>query len=233
MPWLAIRLADLVCWHHMTAMKAASAFVLPSLPVLKSHPPTGDEWIHEVKFDGWRVQIHKVGDYVTIFSRNGNDFTARFPYMRDSLIALPCRSAVIDAELVACGTDGQPRLLRSNDAQIRWPVRIVLRHSTTMGLIGRNNPLRERREILRSLLIKADGDALRFSDDFPNPEKLLAVAEKMGLEGVVSKLADQPYCSVRNTGWIKVKSHAWREANKDRRELFDSESRTHTRGRST
>ena len=120
----ARRLADLAASHHMMAMKPASAFVLPSLPILKSVPPTGDGWIHEVKFDGWRVQLHKDGDQVTVYSRNGSDFTARFPYMRDSLIALPSRSAVMDAELVACGSDGQPDfyalMTRNIDGLCAW-----------------------------------------------------------------------------------------------------------------
>ena len=84
----------------------------------------------------------------------------------------------------------------------------------------RMEPLKERKGLLRDL-IAADDDTLRYSDEFQDAEKLLDVAEKMGLEGVVSKKADQPYVSGKNVGWIKVKTSAWREANRNRFELFD------------
>jgi len=61
----------------------------------------GDAWLHEVKFDGYRCQPHKAGQDVLIFSKNGRDFTNRFPGIRDALLSLPCRSAIIDGEVVA------------------------------------------------------------------------------------------------------------------------------------
>ena len=74
--------------------------------------------------------------------------------------------------------------------------------------------------MLRHLLIKADDHVLRFSETFTDPSKLLVAAERQGLEGIVSKLGHQPYHSGKNPGWIKVKCRAWREANRDRWELF-------------
>jgi bifunctional non-homologous end joining protein LigD len=76
--------------------------------VLKAAPPSGDGWLHEVKFDGWRAQLNKRGDDVVIFSRNGHDYTGRFPAVRDSLLSLPARSAIIDAEIVVCDSDDKP-----------------------------------------------------------------------------------------------------------------------------
>ena len=61
----------------------------------------GDAWLHEVKFDGYRCQPHKAGQDVLIFFKNGRDFTNRFPGIRDALLSLPCRSAIIDGEVVA------------------------------------------------------------------------------------------------------------------------------------
>ena len=74
-------------------------------------------------------------------------------------------------------------------------------------------------------LIKADDHALRYSDEFANAEKLLTVATKQGLEGIVSKKTTQPYVSGKNVGWIKVKTATWRAANKDRREMFQPKER--------
>jgi bifunctional non-homologous end joining protein LigD len=62
---------------------------------------------------------------------------------------------------------------------------------------------------------------LRFSEAFEDPIKLLEAAVKLGLEGIVSKKRDQPYVSGRNSGWVKCKTAVWRQANKDRRELFE------------
>ena len=64
-------------------------------------------------------------------------------------------------------------------------------------------------------------DLLRFSEAFDDAEKLLAAALELGLEGIVSKKRDQPYRSGKNLGWIKVKTAAWREANRDRWEMFE------------
>lgn len=68
----------------------ARTFIIPSSPVLKSSPPSGDEWLHEVKFDGWRLQLHKEDDSVALFGRRNSDLTKRFRTIHDAVIALPC-----------------------------------------------------------------------------------------------------------------------------------------------
>ncbi len=174
-----------------------------------------------MKFDGWRLQLHKDGDNVTLFGRRGSDLTKRFRDVRDAVIALPCRSAIIDAEVVVCDSDGRPDftalMARSTENLCCWCFDLLALDGRDL----RDEPLSERKDRLRDLLITADDDTLRYSDDFEDGEKLLAVAEKMGLEGIVSKKADQPYVSGKNSGWIKAKTSVWRAANKDRFELFD------------
>jgi ATP dependent DNA ligase domain len=91
---------------------------------------------------------------------------------------------------------------------------------TLDGRDVRQLPLLERRAALRQLLTDAGDDTLRFSEEFADPVKLLQVAESMGLEGIVSKRAEQPYVSGGNPGWVKVKTRSWREANADRHKLF-------------
>jgi bifunctional non-homologous end joining protein LigD len=192
--------------------------------VLKTAPPRGDGWLHEVKFDGWRAQLHKDGDAVTIYSRNGKDLTERFSFVRDSIAALPASSAIIDAELVACDDDGRPDFgalmaRTSNSGNVcAWCFDLLAHNDRDL----RPLPLVKRRDVLRDILNAADDDTLRYADEFPDPEKLLAAIESMGLEGTVSKLVEQPYRSGKNSGWIKVKSKAWRAANRDRWELFES-----------
>ena len=70
-------------------MLKRNPFILPSAPVRKREPPKGSQWLHEVKFDGWRGQLHKSDDDVAILSRNGKDLTDRFRAIRDSMLALP------------------------------------------------------------------------------------------------------------------------------------------------
>jgi bifunctional non-homologous end joining protein LigD len=196
-------------------------FIIPSVPVLKRQPPNGDQWLHEVKFDGWRAQLHKAGDEVAIFTRKGNDYTRRFPSIRDSLRALPATTAIIDAEIVVCDDDGKPdfkALMEGAPGQLcAWCFDLM--ELNGHGL--RRRALVERKAMLRQLINKADDHALRFSETFTDPVKLLAVANKQGLEGIVSKLTYQPYRSGKNPGWIKVKCEAWREAYKDRWEMFE------------
>ena len=188
-------------------------FIIPSAPVLKAAPPSGEGWVHEVKFDGWRAQLHKTRD------DHGYDNTRRFRAVRDGLSIVAARSAIIDAEIVVCDGDGKPDFKALMDGATG---RLCAWCFDLLELNGRDLrglPLVKRRATLRELF-NADNDAMRYSEEFPDAEKLLAVATKRGLEGIVSKKANQPYLSGKNVGWIKVKTATWREANKDRRELF-------------
>ncbi len=83
----------------------------------------------------------------------------------------------------------------------------------------RERPLLERRSKLKRLIARFDNSFVRFSEGFADADKLLAECERLGLEGIVSKRQDQPYRSIR-PDWIKVKTKAWREANRNRGKLF-------------
>jgi ATP-dependent DNA ligase len=86
--------------HYVWHMLCPSVFIPPCEPTLRDRLPRGEGWIYEVKFDGYRIQIHKAGDAITLYTRNGADWTERFPRLAAGLTALPCGSAIIDAELV-------------------------------------------------------------------------------------------------------------------------------------
>ena len=134
-----------------------------------------------MKFDGWRAQLHKQGDDVTIYSRNGSNYTRRFPAIRDSLISLPARSAIIDAEIVVCDSDaktGFQALMNGARTELcAWCFDLLKLNESDY----RERGLIERKLLLRKLLIKADDDTLRYSEDFTDPIELLAVAERMVL----------------------------------------------------
>lgn len=202
-------------------MLKRAAFITPSNPVLRSEPPTGEGWLHEIKFDGYRAQLHKDGDEVALYSKNGKDFATRFKGIAKAVALLPVKRVIFDAEIVACDTQGRPdfRALHSGakEGLCAWCFDL-------MALDERNlirEPLSTRRSLLQKLLKRSSSSALRYSDSFDDPLQLLAQATVIGLEGIVSKRADQVYTSGTNRSWVKVKTHDWREANMDRGDLFE------------
>jgi bifunctional non-homologous end joining protein LigD len=201
-------------------------FIVPCSPVQRARPPVGNHWLHEVKFDGWRIQLHKHARRVTIFTRNGTDLTTRFPSIVAAVAALGVPSVIFDGELTLCDSRGMPdfyalHFRRGSDADLCvWAFDIL--HLAGVDL--REVPLDERRYALERLLYKANSDTLRLSETFNDGVKLLASCERMGLEGIVSKRRDFVYRS-GPSDWIKVKCHGWREANKDRGEFFNKGKR--------
>ena len=179
--------------------------------------------MHEVKFDGYRVQLHKHGKAITIYSRNGFDFTQRFPAVATALAQLPTRTAIIDAEVVAVTAQGLPdfaALLRrtAKPEDICCYCFDLLRHNS---LDTRPLPLLARRTRLATVIERFSNDCLLLSEIFADAEKLLAECERLGIEGIVSKRKDAPYRSGKKGDWVKVKTKAWREANKNRGDLFN------------
>jgi bifunctional non-homologous end joining protein LigD len=198
-------------------------FIVPCQPTLRSAPPCGLNWVHEVKFDGWRLQLHKVGRRVRLLSRHGHDLTARFPTIAFGLAAFGAESAILDGELVAMTAEGLPdfRALhrRAHDAVLGvWLFDLL-------SLDGRDQrplPLDERRQRLKDQMGPlSSGGVLHFSHDFTDPVRLLDIVDDLGLEGVVSKRRDTPYRSGRRPEWVKVKAARWREANRERWRLFE------------
>ncbi len=196
-------------------------FIEPSAPILRKEPPSGAEWLHEVKHDGWRAQIHLRAGSVIVFGKNGGDLTKRFPAIVAAVARLPVSDAILDAELVACNEDGNPNF----HAMMKGARQGCCAYCfDLLELEGRSLvalPLDERRQMLRRLMRRADKETLHLSEAFDDPLALLAACEQHGLEGIVSKRRGQPYVSGTNRSWIKVKTAAWRAANRDRWELFE------------
>ncbi len=84
------------------------SFVPPMLPTLVDEPPEGSEWIHEIKYDGWRCQIVIDADGTRVFTRNGHDYTAKLLPIAKAAAELPAFNAVIDGELILPGVDAKP-----------------------------------------------------------------------------------------------------------------------------
>lgn len=189
-----------------------------SVPVqlasLVEQPPEGDDWLHELKFDGYRLLATVEEGRIVLQTRNGKDWTRRFPGIVAALKQLPCRQAVIDGEVVVPAADGSTsfrRLQEHLSAQAgKNRGKVVYQVFDLLYLDGYNLekvPLLARKTTLEELLEMIDnGDVVRYSDHVlgKGPRFFAQVCE-MGLEGMISKRIDSPYKGGRQRSWQKAK----------------------------
>ena len=190
-------------------MPLPPGFVPPCLPTKAPYPPTGDEWLHEIKMDGFRIIARKDGDQVKLYSRQGNDLTERFPLIVEALARLRSRSCIIDGEAVCCDENGVPsfdrlRYRRHDGAVFLYAFDLIALDGDDL----RREPLEVRKATLASVLAKA-GPGIRFNEHIEGDgPTVFAHACKMGLEGIVSKRRVSPYRSGRSPDWLKMKNPA-------------------------
>ena len=182
-----------------------AGFIAPCLPSSALQPPNGEDWVHEIKHDGFRVIARKSGDRVKLYSRPGNDLTDRFPLIVKALAQLRLWSCIIDGEAVACGEDGIASFDRIRYRQ--HDATVFLYAFDLVELNGddlRRDPLAVRKATLASLLTRA-APGLRFNEHLNEQDGPLVFAHacKLGLEGIVSKRRNSPYRSGRSPDWIK------------------------------
>jgi bifunctional non-homologous end joining protein LigD len=185
---------------------SAIRYIPPCIPTLRSAPPRGEQWLHEVKFDGWHIQLHKHGRSAAAFTKNGRDQSSRVRWIGDALACRKgVRSLIIDGELVACDSDGRPdfyrlRFNRHDRGLYVWAFDL-LRHN---GRDLRELPLFERKARPEKLILAANANWLHYSETFDDGLELLKAADRMRLEGIESKRRDAPY-----------RPGNWRAANKE------------------
>jgi bifunctional non-homologous end joining protein LigD len=191
-------------------------FVEPMLATLAKFPPAGDRWLHEIKFDGYRLQAHIEEGKVTLWTRGGLDWTKKFgDGVQEALRNLPVRTALIDGELVAENPSGVSEfsLLQADLSDSRSD-RFAYYAFDCLYLDGydlREAALLRRKELL-SQLIGTGGGAIRYSSHFVEDGKLvLSRACALGLEGIVSKASQSVYVSGRGKSWVKAKCSAQQE----------------------
>lgn len=189
--------------------------VEPALAQLKAHPPQGDQWSWELKWDGYRLAVHIEPQGVRILTRGGHDWTHRFPEIAEAALALGPATMIIDGEAVVLDDEGrsdfgllQQSLGASGKAAGNRASDAILYAFDLIYLDGhdlRGVEYRSRRHLLEDTLTEKDG-AIRLSERFDaDPAVLLENVCRLGLEGIVGKHLDQPYRSGRTGDWVKVK----------------------------
>jgi bifunctional non-homologous end joining protein LigD len=180
----------------------------PMLAALAEDLPSGEGWLFEIKFDGYRALATVRSDAATLTSRNGNDLTDRFPGIARALPeAVGHRSCVLDGEVCALDEQGRPSFSAMQQAKPETPILYYV--FDVLEIEGEplvDLPLAERRKRLEELLVRRDGP-IRLSELFEDGRALKKVAEEQGLEGVVAKRADSRYAVGRRTrDWLKIKT---------------------------
>ncbi len=184
----------------------------PELAKLVKQPPAGDAWLHEVKWDGYRIVATVVDGKVRLWSRNGIEWTDKVPELAKAVASLKLNSAQLDGEMIVpTPRDGSDfNALQSRlSAENRAPLRYMLFDLPYLdGQSLRALPLIERKARLESLLKKSRNKLLEYSKhEVRDGAELFAEALKAGWEGIVSKRVDSPYRDgERNGDWVKVKA---------------------------
>ena len=190
---------------------ALPAFVAPCLATLSDKAPDSKGWLHEIKFDGYRIQARLDRGRVKLLTRKGLDWVKKFPTISGAIAKLPAKNALIDGEIVVEGPDGLSSFsLLQQDLKASRHDRMAFYAFDLMNLDGvdlKPLPLVSRKGALARLLKREPTRGpLRLSESLTGPgTTLLRHACKMGLEGIVSKVADAPYRSGRVHDWIKTK----------------------------
>lgn len=182
----------------------------PQLCTLVDTVPTGDDWLHEIKIDGYRLLAWKQGGSVRLLTRTGKDWTDRFPPIAEAVAALPADTAIFDGEAAILDDEGRSSFQRLQNAikagdfgrlaYCIFDLPYAEGHDLTRA------PLVERKALLRTIMDAAPADALRFSGHIRGSgAEVIRNACRMNLEGIVSKRAAARYASVRSRDWVKAK----------------------------
>jgi bifunctional non-homologous end joining protein LigD len=190
-----------------TGIKAAyPGFIEPALATSIEKVPSGEGWVHEIKFDGYRVQVHVRDAAVKLFTRRGNDWSNRLRKIASDAWHINVGSAIIDGEIVAPAADGTTDFsVLQNELKGR-STKIVMVAFDLLYLNGydlRKLPLFERKALLKKLVADTD---VQFSDSFEvDGREMFKHACKTGLEGVVSKVRDSKYPTGRSNDWVTAR----------------------------
>jgi ATP-dependent DNA ligase len=184
-----------------------AGFIAPCLPTKAERPPSGEMWLHEIKHDGFRMMVRRDAAGVRLLTRNGIDWTTRFPLIAEAAAALRVKYFLIDGEAVCCDGDGMPvfdRLRYRRDDRHVFLYAFDLLQLDSRDL--RREPIEDRKAELARLLRRAK-PGLQLNEHISEPGDIVfRHACKLGLEGIVSKRLGSPYRSGRSNDWLKSKN---------------------------
>lgn len=189
--------------------EALPEFIKPQLAQEATAPPTGSDWVHEIKLDGYRVQARKHGERVQLFTRSGLDWTHRMKSVADAVKTLPVHDAIVDGEVVVLDDKGLSSFahlqasFEKNEAHALTFFAFDLLHLN--GHNTRGLPLKERKRLLGDVL-QHTPDTIHLCDDISGDGvTIFRSACELYAEGIISKNANAAYHSGRNTLWLKSK----------------------------
>jgi bifunctional non-homologous end joining protein LigD len=186
----------------------------PQLATLVSQVPAGADWLHELKFDGYRILAHIDGPKkIRLISRNDKDWTLRFQVIADALVDLPLKSAILDGEVVSLDAHGISNFqqlqnsLKTGDTDSL--VYYIFDVPYLNGYDLTDVPLINRKQVLADILLPFNPEnegRLRYSDHIQGQgDSVLQHACRSAMEGIIAKRADSTYQQTRSTSWLKVK----------------------------
>ncbi len=182
----------------------------PELATLVDTPPTGRDWLHEIKFDGYRLITFVKNNSIRLMTRNNNDWTKKFPGIIDELKSLPVQNAVFDGEVVVLDEDQRPNFQLLQNSLTETTGRPFVYYIFDLLYYDRynlcNTPLIRRKQILQKILSIYDGSILRYSDHIKGSGKeVLKKSCELALEGIISKKSGSYYIQKRTHDWVKIK----------------------------
>jgi bifunctional non-homologous end joining protein LigD len=187
-------------------LNAPAAFIHPCQPIVAKLPPSGPGWAHELKHDGYRLQIHVRDGRVRLYTINGADWSKRYPLITEAARKID-GSAILDAEVVWIGSDGVANFdalhSRVND---QAAVALAFDLMSLDGEDFRQEPFSERKAVLRKDLRRTRRGIQYVEHIEGDGGEMFKAVCKLGLEGIVSKKIDAPYRSGPSKAWLKVKN---------------------------
>lgn len=184
--------------------------ISPQLATQADEAPVGDEWVHELKYDGYRILCRVKNGAATLVTRNDHDWTTKLQRIADAAAALPVKNAWLDGEVVALMPDGSISFQALQNAfDTRSETNLVYYVFDLLYLDGydlRRVGLLDRKRALKAIAPSTASELIRYSDHIPGRgEMVFAEACHRGMEGIVSKRTDAVYLAGRNRNWMKVK----------------------------
>jgi bifunctional non-homologous end joining protein LigD len=206
----------------MRIKRIPAGFIVPAQPVLASRPPSGPDWVHEIKHDGYRMIVRRDGPSVRLYSRNAYDWTVRLAAIAAAAEQIKAKSFTIDGEAVVLGPDG---LSRFEELSRREAARTAILYAFDLiecdGEDLRNLPFLGRKAALAGLLRDAEARILLNEHIAEDGAIVFAHACRLGAEGIVSKTVDGTYRSGLCRVWIKVRNPASIAAQRERSENWN------------